>query len=173
MKTHDEMLIAWVEGRLSDKELADFEASLPQISAAELEQQEDSKLSTLLKKHIGAPAMTNQEFFNHQLRTQMRSEMPSTSHEHFAEPRRSWWSIGRLVWSGAASLAVFAVCTFLVMRQENPGGQSAYTTQIMTARIDPVVSPYATISVFQAKENKVTVVWVDGLQSLPSEYAAK
>jgi hypothetical protein len=35
------------------------------------------------------------------------------------------------------------------------------------------VSPDATIAIFESKDEKATVVWVEGLQSLPSEYAAK
>ena len=173
MKTFEENLNAWLEGRLVGKELEDFEASLPAISEAELAQQEDRQLSALLKEHIGSPAMTNQEFFNHQLRTQIESEMPAAARHEFAEPRRSWWSIGRLVSTGAASLAIFAVCTFFVIRQDNPGGQSAYLTQIINARVDPAVSPDATIAIFESKDEKATVVWIEGLQSLPSEYAAK
>lgn len=179
MKTFDEKLNAWLEGRLQGKELADFEASLPEVSAAELEQQQNElKLGALLKEHIGARAMTNEDFFNHQLRTQIESETRAADNSQlgheFAQPRQSWWSIGRLVWSGAASLAIFAICTFFVMRQEDPTSHSTYLTQIINARIiDPAASPDATISIFETKEEKVTVVWVDGLQSLPSEYAAK
>ena len=174
MKTFEENLNAWLEGRLTGKELVEFEASLPAISEAELEKQEDLQLSALLKEHIGAPAMANQEFFNHQLLTQIEGEMPATAHHEFAEPKQSWWSIGRLVWTGAASLAIFIVATFFVMQQENPGGQSTYLTQIINARItDPAASPDATITMFESKEEKATVLWVEGLQSLPSEYAAK
>lgn len=175
MKTFEENLNAWLEGRLNEKELADFEAALPQISAAELEQQEASKLGALLKKHVISPVMANEDFFNHQLRTQIESEERAAA-PIIPEPRvrETWWSIGRLVWTGAASLAIFAVCTFFVMREENVGGQSAYLTQIINARIiDPAASPDATITMFESKEEKATVLWVEGLQSLPSEYAAK
>ena len=51
--------------------------------------------------------------------------------------------------------------------------QSQYLTQILNARVDPNVNPDATVSSFQTKEDRVTVLWVDGLKSLPSEYAAK
>ena len=177
MKTFEDNLSAWLDGKLQGKELADFEASLPQISEAELERQQDElKLSALLKEHIGSRPMSNQEFFNHQLRTQIESETATerAPHHGFAQPKQSWWSIGRLAWSGAASLAIFAVCTFFVLRQEDPTGQSPSLTKILTARVDPTVSPDATISMFETKEEaKVTVLWVDGLQSLPSEYAAK
>ena len=34
-------------------------------------------------------------------------------------------------------------------------------------------APNATISMFEAKEDRVTVLWTEGLQSLPADYAAK
>jgi hypothetical protein len=77
-----------------------------------------------------------------------------------------------LVWVGATALAIFSVCTFFVIREKAPS-QSQYLTQILNARVDPAVSPNATISMFETKEDKVTVLWVEGLQSLPSEYAQK
>jgi hypothetical protein len=55
MKTFEENLNAWLEGRLEGKELENFEASLPEISEAELAKQEDLQLSALLKEHIGSP----------------------------------------------------------------------------------------------------------------------
>jgi hypothetical protein len=59
------------------------------------------------------------------------------------------------------------------MREKAPTDQSQYLTQILNARVDPAVSPNATISMFETKEDKVTVLWVEGLQSLPSEFAQK
>jgi len=70
-------------------------------------------------------------------------------------------------------MALFLVCAVFVIREKKPTDQSEYLTQILKAQVDPVVSPNATISMFKAKEDKVTVLWVDGLQSLPSEFAAK
>jgi hypothetical protein len=83
------------------------------------------------------------------------------------------WPLGRLVWVGATSLAIFCVCAVFVMREKAPTDQSQYLTQILNARVDPAVSPNATISMFEANDEKVTVLWVEGLQSLPSEYATK
>lgn len=59
------------------------------------------------------------------------------------------------------------------MRERAPADQSQYLSQILNARVDPAVSPNASISMFESKEDKVTVLWVEGLQSLPSEYASK
>jgi hypothetical protein len=39
-------------------------------------------------------------------------------------------------------------------------------------RVDPAVSPNATMTIFESKEDRVTVLWTEGLQSLPSDYAA-
>jgi hypothetical protein len=78
-----------------------------------------------------------------------------------------------MLWTGTASLAVFLVCMALVMHQERPAEESQYLTQILNARVDPVVSPNASVSMFEVKQDRVTVLWTEGLQSLPADYAAK
>ncbi len=175
MKTFEENWTAWLDGELTGQELVEFEASLPDKSAAELEKRDARKLGAFLKEQLGAPAMTNEEFFHHQLRRQIESDSAAASPGVPVETRirETWWSIGRLVWTGATALALLAVSTFFIMRPAPNGGQSTYVTQILNARVDPAVSPNATISMFETKEDKVTVLWVNGLESLPSEYAAK
>ena len=178
MKTFEENLDAWLEGRLQGKELEQFEASLPEISVAELEQQANElKLGSLLKTQIGTPEMSNQDFFSHQISEAIaRDEAKNAAPVAAKQRRETWWSISRLVWAGATSLAIFAVCTFFILREQPNAGQSTYLTQIQNWRLDPVVSPNATVSVFpfdNKEEQRVTVIWVDGLQTLPSEYAAK
>ena len=118
--------------------------------------------------------MGNEEFFQHQLLDRIASEtkLPAAARVA-AEARESWWTIRRLLWTGATSLAIFLICAFFVMRQRPAPDRSQYLTQILNARVDPNVSPYATVSIFQTKQDQVTVLWVDGLKSLPAEYAAK
>jgi anti-sigma factor RsiW len=170
MKTFEEKWTAWLDGELHGKELAEFEASLPDRTAAEAEKRDAQKLGALLKQ-LSTRAMGNEEFFNHQVRGRIDTETATETRE--SSPRFPSWSIGRLVWSGATALALFLVCTFFVMRSKEPADQSQYLSQILNARVDPAVSPNATVSIFEAKEDKVTVLWVEGLQSLPAEYAAK
>ena len=174
MKTFEENWTAWLDGELDAKELAEFEASLPDRAAAEAEKRDALKLGSFLKEQLAPQTMSNADFFNHQLLTQIRKpegvRMPV---EEADEVRAGWWSIGRLLWVGASSLAIFAVCTFFVVRESNPTVQSQYLSQVLNARVDPAISPDATISMFESKDEKVTVLWVEGLQSLPSEYAAK
>ena len=172
MRTFEEKWTAWIDGQLSEAERAEFEASLQDRAAAAAEKEQAHKLGALLKAELRPRPMQNEDFFQHQLRQRIAAE---TWPAGPAKPRlrETWWTIPRLVWMGVTSLAIFAVCTFFVMREEPAPDQSQYLTQILNAKVDPNVNPHATVSIFQTKEDHVTVLWVDGLKSLPSEYAAK
>ena len=171
MKTFEEKWTAWLDGQLGGRELSEFEASLPDKPAAEAEKADARRLGVFLKRELGAPALTNEEFFSHQLRDRIRqSSAPSAQREAKAS---TWWTIPRLLWTGTASLAVFLIFTVFVVRDKNPAEESQYLTQILNARVDPVVSPNATVSMFEVKQDRVTVLWTEGLQSLPADYATK
>jgi len=174
MKTFEEKWTAWLDGQLSGSELSEFEASLPDKAAAQAEKTEAKKLGELLKRELSARPLTNEEFFSHQLRERIVQESDEQCRERARRsPTINWWTIPRLLWAGTASLAVFLVCTVLVVRQERPAEESQYLTQILNARVDPVVSPNATVSIFEVKQDRATVLWTEGLQSLPADYAAK
>ncbi len=173
MKTFEENWTAWLDGQLSGKELVEFEASLPDKTAADLEKQDALKLGAFLKEQLTPATMANADFFSHQLLQRIATGAAPAERPSASPARETWWSISRLLWTGATSLAIFAVCTFFVLRENPTGGQSTYLTQIINARVDPAVSPDATISMFKSGEDKVTVLWVDGLETLPSEYAAR
>jgi hypothetical protein len=173
MKTFEEKWTAWLDDELSGDELAQFEASLPDKAAAEAEKRDAHKLGAFLKEQLRGRVMGNEEFFHHQLRERIAADARTESAPETTRTRPALWPIGRLVWVGASSLAIFCVCTFFVLREKGPADQSQYLTQILNARVDPAMSPNATISMFESKQDKVTVLWVDGLQTLPSEYATK
>jgi anti-sigma factor RsiW len=174
MKTFEEKWTAWLDDQLGGLELAEFEASLTDKAAAQAEKAEAKKLGQLLKRELSAHPLKNEEFFSHQLRERMMQESGEQRHERARGiSTSSWWTIPRLLWAGTASLAVFLVCTVLVMHQEGPAEESQYLTQILNARVDPVVSPNATVSIFEVKPDHATVLWTEGLQSLPADYAAK
>ncbi|HEY2681052.1 MAG TPA: hypothetical protein VGI59_06985 [Candidatus Udaeobacter sp.] len=174
MKTFEEKWTAWLDDQLSGRELSEFEAALPDKVAAQAEKAEAKKLGELLKRELSAHRLTNEEFFSNQLREKIVQE---TGEQRPERARRmstsSWWTIPRLLWTGTASLAVFLICTVFVMHQERPAEESQYLTQILNARVDPVVSPNGTVSIFEVKQDRVTVLWTEGLQSLPADYAAK
>ena len=171
MKTFEEKWTAWLDGQLSGRELSEFQESLPNKAVAEAEKADARKLGALLRRELGAPALTNEEFFSHQIRERIMRESAMSSKR--GTRRSTWWTIPRLLWTGTASLAVFLIFTVFVVRDRNPPEESQYLTQIVNARVDPVVSPNASVSMFEAKQDRVTVLWTEGLQSLPADYAAK
>ncbi len=172
MKTFEEKWTAWLDDQISGQELADFEASLPDKAVAAAEKKGAHQLGLLLKREIIAPAFTNEEFFSHQLRERIAREEALPSSER-GSGFSTWWTIRRLFWTGATSMALFLICAVFVMRDKDPTEPSPYLSQILTARIDPTVSPNATVTMFDSKEDRVTVLWTEGLKSLPSDYAAK
>ena len=174
MKTFEENWTAWLDDQLSGRELSEFEAALPDKAAAQAEKAEAKKLGGLLKRELSAHPLKNEEFFSHQLRERIVQESGEQPWERARRsPTSSWWTIPRLLWAGTASLAVFLICTVFVMHQERPPEESQYLTQILNARVDPVVSPNGTVSIFEVKQDRVTVLWTEGLQTLPADYAAK
>jgi hypothetical protein len=170
MKTFEEKWTAWIDDQLTGRELEEFLVSLPDKAAAEAEKQSAKQLGSFLREQ--AVTLSNADFFSHQLRERLNRENDPARSERDAV-QTGWWTIRRLLWGGITSLAVFALCTVVVLREKTPSIQSQYLTEILTYRVDPTVSPNATISMFQKKEDHVTVLWVDGLQSLPAEYATK
>jgi hypothetical protein len=173
MKTFEEKWTAWLDDQLSGPELDAFEASLPDLEAARAEKREAKKLGGFLKQQLAAQPLTNEDFFSHQIRGRIAHE----TEEDEPRTRSTWWTVPRLVWCGATALALFLVTTFVFLSQEQPGEQSDYLTQILNSRVDPAVNPNATIAIFESKtdkaDNKVTVLWTEGLQTLPADYAAK
>ena len=85
MKTFEEKWTAWLDGQLSGKELAEFEASLPDKAAAEAEKRDVKKLSVLLKRELGAGVLRNEDFFSHQLRERVARESVEPPRKQAAE----------------------------------------------------------------------------------------
>ena len=169
MKTFEERWTAWLDNRLSDKEKAKFEASLPDKAAADAEKKAAQKLGALLKRELKTDVLTNEDFFSHQVHERIARETTALS----AEPRETlstWWSIRRLFWVGTAALATFLVLVLVVLQDNEVEGPSDFTTTVLKARVD---GPDASITPFELKEDRVIVLWTEGLKSLPSDYAAK
>jgi len=170
MKTFEEKWTAWIDDQLTGRELEEFLASLSDRAAAEAEKQNAKRVGSLLREQ--AIALSNADFFSYQLRERLdRENVPVRSEVDAVETGGR--TIRRLLWGGVTSLAVFTICTVLVFHERTPSSQSQYLTQILESRVDPTVSPNATISMFEKKNDDVTVLWVEGLQSLPPEDAAK
>ena len=77
MKTFEERYTAWIDNKLGGPALTSFELELSRrASAGEARADKDAaaRLHQLLATHLKAPAMTNAEFFSHQLRERIDAE---------------------------------------------------------------------------------------------------
>ena len=173
MKTFEEKWTAWLDGELSGKELAEFEASLPDKAAAEAEKREAKKLGAFLKEQLASARPEQRGVFQSSTAGADRARSD-------ARPSAGETSVLGLVDDSASGLGgsdfardLYSLHGFGAAGEKHRADQSQYLTQILNARVDPAVSPDATISIFESKEDKVTVLWTEGLQSLPAEYAAK
>src|SRR5437867_13386407 len=99
MKTYEEKWTAWLDDQLIGNQLAEFEASLPDKTDAEAVKREIQRLGALLKEHLATRTLSNEEFFNHQIRERIAQETAGPSQEQ--APAFSWWTITRLFWAGA------------------------------------------------------------------------
>src|SRR6476469_5679318 len=138
MKTFEEKWTAWLDGQLSGKELTEFEASLPDLAAAEAEKRDALKLGAFLKEQLTAQALSNEEFFSHQIHDRIARDS-----EVRDRPRSSWWTVPRLVWSGATALALFVITTVVLMSQHPSGEQSEYLAESFNSRVDRAANPNA------------------------------
>src|SRR3954451_4431956 len=103
MKTFEEKWTAWVDDQLTGDELTKFEASLPDRAAAEAEKRAAKKVGLLLQRELAPQAMSNADFFSHQLRQRLNRDEPEVVSESDSQGVSIWWPIRRLVWAGAAS----------------------------------------------------------------------
>jgi len=55
-----------------------------------------------------------------------------------------------------------------VTPDKNSDHPAAYLTQTLNARVELVLRPNAPPSMYEAKEQRATLPWTDGLQSLPA-----
>src|SRR5207253_4178774 len=72
MKTFEEKWTAWIDDQLTGRELEEFLASLPDRRAAEAEKQNAKQVGSLLREQ--AIALSNADFFSHQLRERLDRE---------------------------------------------------------------------------------------------------
>jgi anti-sigma factor RsiW len=166
MKPFEEQFTAWVDDKLTGAELAAFEKQLAEHPEAAAEKEAAQRLGTLLRDHATVPKLSNPDFFNHQLMQRIAAETPQAA---VAERRTPFWSLPRLAWAGAFSLALaFALYKSTIRVGTPPGPDSQYFAQVVEAwPSDPSISATTVYS----SEDNVTVVWLDGLDYIPATIA--
>ena len=118
MKTFEERYTAWIDGQLQGDALTAFEQELARraeagdADSAETDRAQAFGLRALLKEHLQAPALTNAEFFNHQMRGRIDAEIDKAARRREAAYRPVWrllsftWPFARLAGVGMGCLFV-------------------------------------------------------------------
>ncbi len=127
MKTFEERYTAWIDGKLEGAALTSFELELSRRASAgeaRADKEDATRLRWLLTTHLKAPAMTNVEFFSHQLRERIEAERMTGRRRE--EERPAWipvfsWPFARLAGLGAAAaFVVLALCYGMIPRNVAP-----------------------------------------------------
>ena len=177
MKTFEEKWTAWVDGELKRCGARRVRGFARRSSRGRSGENQAHKLGALLKEQLQPRAMSNEEFFHHQLRSRIAAEMKESVRR--VRPIDSYVRAGGpfVVCSGPArhrSRIFVGLHLFRHARTTGARSQSQYfDADLKRPRRSHASSPHATVSIFQTKQDRVTVLWVDGLKSLPSDYAAK
>ncbi|SRR5579862_165259 len=160
MKTFEENFTAWVDGILSEEERLAFEATLDKDAPGERNRL--LQLGELLRNHSPAPALSNPDFFNHQLLERIAAENGAP-----ARRGQSPWFVPRFIFAGASCFAAAVLLFHFLIPVgpvENPSSAPAYVAQFYNARTD---DPDVSATAFHSKKDNVTVLWLDGLDYLP------
>jgi len=165
----EERFTAWVDGQLKGTELESFEKELADRPEVFAEKEAILRLGSFLREHPTAPPLGNADFFNHQLMQRIEAEMPRAKHP-IARPV-FFWPLRWMAVAGGLSLAVaFGLYETVVPPVSEVPGKSKYFAQVVEAwPSDPSISA---TTVYDS-DQKMTVVWLDGLDYVPAAYAQK
>ena len=164
---------AWLDGALPESEIDAFEAECERRGIVPAETETDrlatQLLGGLLRRHAEATAsrpVPHADFFNAEILRQIEAETPRPA----VAPRRGFLfqPLRRLIWSGVASLGaatlLFAALVLPALNRTGPPPE--YYAQVLKTD-DPAISAVA----MRPKDENVTILWIDGLNYVPTEKA--
>ncbi|GEM_PF-354298 len=172
----DERFTAWLDGRLTEAERAEFEAALDAGARdrAEAERSEALKLGDLLRRHAMGP-VRGCEGLNAQVLARIQAETAAVDAASETPAEVAPMAVaggskplGRLVWGGFGGLAAAAVLFFAFVQPvlNRPGPPPEYYAQAFKATTaDPTISAVAVHS----EADQATVIWIDGLDYVPAQ----
>jgi len=165
MKTFEEKFTEWVDGRLAGRELEAFEAELSKIKNGAAVKEGALRLGALLRDHYQAPELKNADFFNHQLMQRIEAETAGAP----AKRAPFFLPLPWLAWTGAVCISMVAAIYFAVVPRgpvEYSAGRE-YVAQILNTQTG---DPSITATTIHSKDNKLTVLWLDGLDYVPADH---
>lgn len=146
MKTFEERYTAWIDGQLENGALAAFEQELSRradVGEANADKADAARLRGLLQDHLQAPALTNPDFFNHQLLERIEAELPQTARAtgHRERPALFAWGFARLVGLGAFSLFAAVALYYGLMPSRFDNGSNAAVARRAPANVQEASNP--------------------------------
>ena len=160
-----------MDGEMSDGELAEFAAELSKYPGAEAERVAVEKIGQLLRGQV-VPPLRNGDFFNEQLAQRMRVEGGEVGGRKGREGGFlgvEWGGMWRWLIGGGVVCSVVAGGLFWWASREVNGGRDNGAEVVGLRPADPSISASA---IYDRKE-KITIVWLEGLDYIPPAYALK
>jgi len=153
----EEKWTAYLDGKLTTADAAAFEREHFDAAA---ERERQSKIVRAVRTHSPSPALRNPDFLNERiLREIAPPPAPASARE------TPLWSLWRLVTASAfCLLAVGAIYALFVRGHEQR--QERYLAQVLSVQPGDT---FLDATVLDA--DGLAVVWIDGLDKLPSDYA--
>lgn len=168
----EETFTLWLDQQLSPADAEAFEIQMRERGLdPAAERAASKKLHQLLCENSSAPEMKHADFFNRQLMYRIEQEQRAEAKPASA-PAGFWrWLIlPKMAWAGLACLLIAGVTykTLIPVTGPSPLEQSTYFATVVDSRtFDPTVSAN---TVYDPRDN-ITVLWIDGLDYLPADYA--
>jgi hypothetical protein len=153
----DERWTAYMDGKLAGADAAAFEREHPE---AVVERERHSNIVRAIRTHSPAPELRNADFFNECI---LREISPPPAEPPGREVQL--WSLWRLATAGALCLiAVGAIYAMFVRGHDQR--EEHYVAQVLSVRAGD-----SELDATVLDADGLTVVWIDGLDHLPNDYA--
>jgi anti-sigma factor RsiW len=150
----EEKLTAYLDGKLSPAEAAAFERENPDVL---VERQNHEALRAVLAKDT--THLKNGDFFNHQILREIGADAPRPARE-----KAAIFPLWRLAFAGAACLVAAAGIYFAFVGEQKATGRN-YFAQVLSVKAGD-----EELSARLIDADGVAVVWIDGLDSLSTDY---
>ena len=158
MKTFEERYTAWIDGQLTGSALTAFEQELARraeagdADAAEMDKAAALQLRSLLKEHLQAPALTNTEFFSHQMRVRIDAEIEKAAARREAATRPAFrfpafvWPFARFAGAGVLCLFVAGALYYGTVPQHQEAGRPSFANATPAPPMSPAADAQAVAS---------------------------
>lgn len=157
----EEKWTAYLDGKLPAQEAAAFELEHPEAVA---ERALHSRIVGAVRRHSPAPALRNPDFFNESI---LREIAPRPTPSAVAPAKsRGLFSLWRLAFAGASCLIAAVAIWAAFVR-----GGSGEANERYFAQVTELSAGDRLLSATVLDAEGLKMIWIDGLEPLPDDYA--